>query len=88
MLIFSFRVSLMFDVLHIVINSVYAQTLPTEQATTVVTDFSRGHDPFAHACKAWPPTIVGRTSLSVSLPLKAQQAIFCEETRLGGVASG
>ena len=52
----------MFDVLHTVINSVYVQTLPTEQATSVVTDFfSRGHDPFAHACEARPLTIVGRT---------------------------
>ena len=32
----------MFDVLHTVINSVYVQTLPTEQATSVVTDFFRG----------------------------------------------
>ena len=29
----------MFDVLHTVINSVYVQNLPTEQATSVVTDF-------------------------------------------------
>ena len=29
--------------------------------------FSGGHDPFAHACKARPLTIVGWTSLSVSL---------------------
>ena len=48
----------------------YVQTLPTEQATSVVTDFfSRGHDPYAPACKARPLTIVGRTSLSVSLSL-------------------
>ena len=32
----------MFDVLHTVINSVYVQTLPTEQVTSVVTDFFRG----------------------------------------------
>ena len=32
----------MFDVLHTVVNSVYVQTLPTEQATSVVTDFTRG----------------------------------------------
>ena len=32
----------MFDVLHAVINSVYVQTLPTEKATSVVTDFFRG----------------------------------------------
>ena len=32
----TFRVSLMFDVLH-VIYSVYAQTMPIEQATPVVT---------------------------------------------------
>ena len=31
--------SLMFDVLHTVINSVYVQTLPTEQATSALTDF-------------------------------------------------
>ena len=32
----------MFDVLHTVINSVYVRTLPTEQASPVVTDFFRG----------------------------------------------
>ena len=32
----------MFDVLHIVINSVYVQNLPTEQGTPVVTVFFRG----------------------------------------------
>ena len=55
----------MFDVLHTVINSVYVQNLPTEQAASVVTDFSWGYDPYTHACKARPPTTVGRTSLSV-----------------------
>ena len=55
-----------FDVLHTVINSVYVQTLPTEQATPALTDFfSRGHDPFAHACEARPLTIVGWTFLNV-----------------------
>ena len=34
--------SLVFDELHIVINSVYVQNLPTEQATSVATDFFRG----------------------------------------------
>ena len=42
----------MFDVLHTVINSVYVQTSPAEQATSVVTDYFAGHDPFAHACEA------------------------------------
>ena len=57
----------------------YVQILPTEQATSALTDFfSRGHDPFAHACKARPPTIVGRTSLSVSLSLSF--ADFAENT--------
>ena len=55
----------MFDVLHTVINSVFVQNLPTEQATSVATDFSRGYDPYTHACKARPPTIVGRPFLSV-----------------------
>ena len=32
----------MFDVLYTVINSVHVQNLPTEQATSVVTDFVRG----------------------------------------------
>ena len=41
----------MSDVLHTVINSVYVQTLPTEQPTSVVTFFSRRHDPFTHACQ-------------------------------------
>ena len=43
-------------------------TLPTAQATPALTEtFSRGHDPFTRACKARPLTIVGWTSLSVSL---------------------
>ena len=68
MVILSHRVSLMFDVLHTVINSVRVQTLPT----SVLTDFfSRGHDPFAHACEARPLTIVGRTSLNVSVSVAA-----------------
>ena len=32
----------MFDVLHTVINGVYVQNLPTEQATSVVSEFFRG----------------------------------------------
>ena len=59
-----------FDVLLTVIYSVLVQALPTEQATPALTDsFSQGHDPFAHACKARPLTIVGRPFLSVSLTL-------------------
>ena len=58
------------DVLHTVKNSVQVQTLPTAQATPALTDsFSRGYDPHTHACKAKPLTIVGWTSLSVSLSL-------------------
>ena len=46
--------------IHTVINSVYVETLPTEQATPALTDsFSRGHDPFALACKARSLTSVG-----------------------------
>ena len=49
-------------------------TLPTAQVPSALTDsFSRGHDPFAHACKARPLTIVGWTSLSVSLSLSLSQ---------------
>ena len=40
--------------------------------------FSRGHDPFAHACKARPLTIVGWTSLSVSLSLSEVQVCRCD----------
>ena len=59
-----------FDVLHTVINSVQVHTLSTAQVASALTDFfSRGLDPFAHACKARPLTIVGWTSLSVSLSL-------------------
>ena len=51
---------------YTVINSVYVQTLPTEQVPSALTDsFSWGHDPFTHACKARPLTVVGWTSLSV-----------------------
>ena len=47
-------------------NRVQVQTLPTEQAALVPTDsFSRGYDPYTHACKARPLMTVGRTSLSV-----------------------
>ena len=67
----SLRVFLfVFDALHTVISSVLVHTLPTAQVTSAFTDsFSMGHDPFAHACKARPLTIVGWTSLSVSLSL-------------------
>ena len=40
--ILSSCVFFMFGVLHTVVNSVYVQKLPTEQATSVVTDFFRG----------------------------------------------
>ena len=51
---------------HCHFNRVQVQTLPTEQAAPVLTDsFSRGYDPYTHACKARPLTTVGRTSLSV-----------------------
>ena len=47
-------------------NCVQVQTLPTEQAAPALTEsFSRGYDPYTHACKARPLTTVGRTSLSV-----------------------
>ena len=67
MFILSLRVfSLMFDVLHTVIDSVYVRTLPAVQVPSALTDsFSRGHDPFTHACKARPLTVVEWTSLSV-----------------------
>ena len=54
------------DVLHTVPNSVQVQTVPTVQAAPVLTDsFSRGHDPYAHACEPRLLTIVGWTSLRV-----------------------
>ena len=41
------------------------QTLPTAQVTPALTDsFSWGHDPYTHAGKARPLTVVGWTSLS------------------------
>ena len=59
------RFSLMFDVLHTVINSVRA-TCQQSTPTSVVTDcLSWVYDPYTHACNARPLTIVGRTSLSV-----------------------
>ena len=52
--------------MHTVINCVQVQNLPTAQVTPALTDsFSWGHDPFTHACKARPLTVVGWTSLSV-----------------------
>ena len=63
----------MFGELHTVINSVYVQTLPTEQASPALRLFFAGSS-FAHACKARPPTIVGGTSLSVSLSLSLCRA--------------
>ena len=68
----------MFDALHTVINSVYVQNLPTEQATSVVTEFFVGYDPYTHACKARPLTTVGRTSLSVIIIINSsvRKAIF------------
>ena len=50
-----FRVHLMFDVLHTVLNSGLVHTLPIEQASSVQQIlFSRGDDPYIHACKARP----------------------------------
>ena len=72
---------LMFDVLHTVINSVYVQTLSTEQGTSVLKDFFASHDPFAHACKAGPLTIVGRISLSVPLLLSLSEHAHAHETQ-------
>ena len=44
-------------------NRVQVQTFPTVRAAPVLTDsFSLGHDSYTHACKARPPTTVGRTS--------------------------
>ena len=58
--------SLRSDVLHTVVHSVQVPTLPTVQATPVLTEsFSRGHDLHAHACEARPQTTVGWTSLSL-----------------------
>ena len=49
---------------HCHFNRVQVRALPTEQAAPVLTDsFSRGYDPYTHACKARPLTTVGRTSL-------------------------
>ena len=45
---------------------VQVQTLPIAQDTPVLTDsFSRGYDPYTHACKARPLSTDGWTSLSV-----------------------
>ena len=47
-------------------NCVQVQTLPIAQDTPVLTDsFSRGYDPYTHACKARPLSTDGWTSLSV-----------------------
>ena len=51
---------------HCHFNRVQVLALSTEQAAPVLTDsFSRGHDPFTHACKARPLTDVDWTFLSV-----------------------
>ena len=51
---------------HMVINCVQVHTLPTAQVPSAFADyFSWCHEPFTHACKARPPTVVGWTSLSV-----------------------
>ena len=72
----SFVVS-MFDVLHTVINSVYVQNLPTEQANSCHRFFSRCYDPYTHGCKARPLTTVGRTSWSVIIIIiNATSSVF------------
>ena len=81
----------MFDALHTVINSAYVQILPTEQATSVVTDFfSWGYDPYTHACKARHLTTVGRTSLSVIIIISRQEkaASHATPTPSGPMAAG
>ena len=59
----------MSDVLHTVVHNVH--NLPTEQAASAQHFFSRGHDPYTHACKARPPsTDVGLLRVSLSFPWK------------------
>ena len=53
------------DVLHTVINSVRAILANRASHLSCNSFFSRGYDPYAHACEARPLTTVGRTSLSV-----------------------
>ena len=57
-----FAYSLMFDVLHTVINSVYVQLANRASHLSCNRCFSWGYDPYTHACKARPLTSVGRTS--------------------------
>ena len=68
-----------FDLCDCTLSSTVSQlhTLPRVQGTTASTDsFSRGHDPFTHACKARPLTDVGWPSLTVSLWLSLP--LLCE----------
>ena len=54
-----FRVHLMFDVLHTVLNSALVHTFPIEQASSVQQILLfRGvmHDTYTHACEARPPS--------------------------------
>ena len=75
----SLRVFLLFefiswlDVLHTVLNSGLVRSLPKVQTSSVQQIlFSRGHDPYTHACKARPPlTDVGLLGVSLSLSLNA-----------------
>ena len=63
-------------------NRVQVQAWPTGQAAQVLTfSFSRGYDPYTHACKARPLTTVGRTSLSVII------IIFVENSQKSGNGS-
>ena len=56
----------MFDVLHTVVNKCVRANL-AKRASHISCNsfFSRGYDPYTHACKASPLPTVGRTSLSV-----------------------
>ena len=55
----------MFDVLHTVINSVRGKLANRASHLSCDRFYSRGYDPYTHACKARPLTTVGRTFLSV-----------------------
>jgi len=64
-------------------NCVQVQTLPIAQETPVLTDsFSRGYDPYTHACKARPLSTDGWTSLSVICHLSFCLGAVCGRSSL------
>ena len=72
---------------HCHFNRAQVLALPTEQAAPVLTYFSRGYDPYTHACNARPLKTVGRTSLSVIIIINQSHPVSSGRSSPDGLSS-